>query len=246
MNTRIIRQFGVKARPQNRPLAHRNYVPRVVPCHSQRNASLHLVDSARELGQNLHLGPVTPGEDLLHDRGADKDAREGRRIGFAGKEGELKGRLEALDLAAKVVAVDAHAEAADEFLAALFGGVGLRFHKPRLLGNKRNGRALAAGDDQGIASRELLGSAHFNGLKRSVRSAALGEDGGGGLAEEVDVFDEAALEGQDADFCFCRCSAIGLSLKGGTTSFHPTSVFLSVPDNVRPCTIARPPCIYTT
>ena len=59
--------------------------------------------------------------DLFHDRRADKDAREEFAIL---KEGKVKARLEALNLTTKVVAMDAHSETTDEFLATLFGGVG--------------------------------------------------------------------------------------------------------------------------
>jgi hypothetical protein len=59
--------------------------------------------------------------DLFHDGRADKDA--GKWFPVL-KEGKVKARLEAFNLTTKVVAVDAHGETTDEFLAALFGGVG--------------------------------------------------------------------------------------------------------------------------
>lgn len=111
----------MEAGAQDRTLAHRNNVPRIVLDDGLRNARLHLVDSARQLGQDLDILR----ENLLHHGRADEDAREGGRVGLGGEKGQVERRLEALNLAAKVVAVDADVEAADELLAALFGGVGL-------------------------------------------------------------------------------------------------------------------------
>lgn len=79
MNTSIIRQFRVKARPQNRPLPNRNDIPRIILRHSLRNTRLHSVDSSRQLSHDFHLGPflaLARGENLLHDGGTNKNTRE--------------------------------------------------------------------------------------------------------------------------------------------------------------------------
>lgn len=74
-----------------------------------------------------------------------------------------------------------------------------------------HGGALAAGDDQGVALLQLLGRAHLGEgeLERILLSFLLvlllgrggggGDDVVGGPAQQRQVLDDAALEGQDAD-----------------------------------------------
>lgn len=99
-------------------LAHSNNVSRVILGSRLRDTRLGLVDTARQLGED---SDSFGSENLFDDGSADEDAGE-LRVGA--EERKVEGHLEAFDLAAKVVSVDADAEAADEFLAALFGGVG--------------------------------------------------------------------------------------------------------------------------
>lgn len=66
------------------------------------------------------------GQQLLDDGRADEDRSEGvvGVGGGGGEEGQGEQGLEGLGLASEVVAVHAHVEAADQFLAALLGAVG--------------------------------------------------------------------------------------------------------------------------
>lgn len=115
----------MKTHPQNIPLPHRNNIPRIVLRHRLRLSRLHLVHPPRQFCKHLDIGSVAcfgAAEDFFHDRRSDEDSREGSG-GFA-EEGQGEAGFEALDLAAEVVAVHADAEPADEFLAALFGGIG--------------------------------------------------------------------------------------------------------------------------
>lgn len=126
MNPRIIRQFGMKARPHDRALSNRNDISSITLRNSKRKTSLCSLHPVRKSSQDFDLRPVAMGEDLFHHGGTDEDAGELLRVAaaFAREEGQLDGGSEALHLAAKVVAVDADAETADEGLAALFGAVG--------------------------------------------------------------------------------------------------------------------------
>lgn len=117
VDTGIGCKFGVEAGAQDIALANSNNISRVILDSSLRDTRLGLVDTAGQLGED---GDTLSSEDLFDNRGADEDTGE-LRVGA--KEGEVEGHLEAFDLAAKVVSVDADAEAADEFLAALLGGV---------------------------------------------------------------------------------------------------------------------------
>lgn len=126
MDPRIIRQFRMETRPHNRALANRNDISRITLRNSKRKTSLCSLDPVRKSSQDFNLRPVAMGEHLLHHGGTDEDAGELVRVAaaFAREEGQVDGCSEALHLAAKVVAVDADAETADEGLAALFGAVG--------------------------------------------------------------------------------------------------------------------------
>ena len=128
VHSRVRRQLGVEARAQHVALAHRDNVARIVLDVGLGDDRLRLglvdaVGEGRDDGDARGL-LSRRGEDLFDDGGADEDAIKGLGLGV-GQEGQVEGRDEALDLAAKVVAVDADVEAADELLAALFGGVGL-------------------------------------------------------------------------------------------------------------------------
>lgn len=67
--------------------------------------------------------------------------------------------------------------------------------KARLRRDKGNRCALATGNDEGVAGVELLDGSHFDRLDfNRLVGERLGR-----LADKVDVLDEAALEGEDAD-----------------------------------------------
>jgi hypothetical protein len=123
MHPRIRRQLGVEARPEHIALANRDNVPGIVLGVRFRDGrfGLGLVDAVGEGGDD---GDGRR-QQRLDDGGADKDAVKGMGGSGVGQEGQVEGRDEALNLAAEMVAVDADVEAADERLAALFGGVGL-------------------------------------------------------------------------------------------------------------------------
>lgn len=118
----VVGQLRVEAGANHVGLAHGNNVAGAAGCARLRQARLHLVDAA---GQGSEDGNGVGGraQHLLDDGGANKDAGKGR--GAGAEKGEVQVGDEALNLAAKVVAVDADSEPADELLAALFGGVGL-------------------------------------------------------------------------------------------------------------------------
>lgn len=92
----------------------------------------HLYTWSHLIALHLRLGGH---QQLLDNRRPDEDAWERRRgegdgggpFGYrlCRQERQLDVRHKALDLAAEVVAVDANVQAANEFLAALLGGVGL-------------------------------------------------------------------------------------------------------------------------
>ena len=121
----------METHPQNVALPHGDDVARIVLELRLRDALLHLVDPPGELSQDFDARARRCRclQHLLHDGGADEHAVKGCRVAAVGgcqglaEEGELEIGLERLDLPAKVVPVDAHGQAADEFLAALFGGV---------------------------------------------------------------------------------------------------------------------------
>lgn len=245
----------MEACAQDIALAHGDDVARIVldVGLGHDRLGLGLVDAVgegRDDGDARGLLRRVGGQDLFDDGGADKDAVKGLGLGV-GQEGQVEGRDEALNLAAKVVAVDADVEAANELLAALFGGVGLlgeedeagagapgrfledseedlrrqlscrpdeqgrgrdgdssgkranaldkvaqRLEEARLGGDKGNGGALAAGDDEGVAACQLVWGAHLDGLDGGREDVG---ELGGGLADEGDVLGEAALESEDAD-----------------------------------------------
>jgi len=72
------------------------------------------------------LDAVRDRQDLLDDRRADEDAAEGRRRRAGGvcEKRQVQIGRKALDLAAEVVAVDAHVQPADQLLPAFLGAVG--------------------------------------------------------------------------------------------------------------------------
>lgn len=74
----------------------------------------------------LYLNTVTVGEDLLNNGSADEDASIrliGGLVNRVAKKGKLESRLEAFDLATKVVPVDSYVKSPNEVLAAFFGSV---------------------------------------------------------------------------------------------------------------------------
>lgn len=79
MYTRILGQLRVETRAQYVPLPYGNDIPRVILCARLRHAALHLIHPTWQRGQDLNL---VLGEHLLHNRGADEDARK-RRLGAA-------------------------------------------------------------------------------------------------------------------------------------------------------------------
>lgn len=115
-------EFRVEARTKHIALPYGNNITRRAVDIRLRDASLGLVDSVGK-GSDYCNFAICVGrvgvEDLFDNRCANKDALE--RIAF--QKWQIDGSNEALDLAAKVVAVDANVEATNEFLAALFGGV---------------------------------------------------------------------------------------------------------------------------
>lgn len=121
MHARIGRKFRVEAGAEDVALPDGNDVARRALDIGLGDASLGLVNSVGEGGDDSHLALLggVGVEDLFDDGGADKDALERSVL----EEGQVDRGDEALNLAAKVVAVDADVEAADELLAALFGGV---------------------------------------------------------------------------------------------------------------------------
>ena len=70
-------------------------------------------------------------------------------------------------------------------------------------GHDGHGGGLAAWDDQGVADGELWGGADFGKVKCEFGGGGVGcwggEDVVGGSAEEVEVLNYTALEGEDAD-----------------------------------------------
>lgn len=127
VHARIRGQLRMEARAQNVALAHRDNVTRVIFDIGLGDDRLGfgLVDAVGQGGDDCDArGGAGGGQNLLDDGSADEDAVKGLG-GGVGQEGQVERRDEALNLAAKVVAVDADVEAANELLAALFGGVGL-------------------------------------------------------------------------------------------------------------------------
>ncbi len=70
-------------------------------------------------------------------------------------------------------------------------------------GHDGHGGGLAAGDDQGVAEGEVGGGADFGEREGEFGGGGVWrlrvEDVAGGFAEEVEVLDHTALEGEDPD-----------------------------------------------
>ncbi|RBQ66667.1 hypothetical protein VDGD_21657 [Verticillium dahliae] len=191
----IIRQLRVEARRKDVSLAHGHDVPRLgiaLALARPVDASARL--AARQPRHGLDGSGVKHG---LDDGGADEDAAKRARrlllllfLVVATQKRQLEVGDKRLDLATKVVAVDAHGEPADEGLAALLGrgGDGLvgeqdgagagapdgaafgdegaqRVEEGRLGGEVGDGRRLAAGDQQGGAAGEVGGRADGGGVE---------------------------------------------------------------------------------
>ena len=84
----------------------------------------------------------------------------------------------------------------------------LQYPAPR--GDKAYGGALASGDDQTLAPRQLLWGAHFNELPLRIDAFVLLQRSRG-LAQELDMLAEGALQREDANCeirdsdCHCAC-----------------------------------------
>lgn len=74
-----------------------------------------------------------------------------------------------------------------------------RLEKTRLGGDEGYCCALAAGDHEGIAARKILRRANLDEIKCNCCVGFFGLDVFGCCAEQVQVFLEASLEGEDAD-----------------------------------------------
>lgn len=125
VNARILSELRVEAHAHNGTLSNRNDI--VLFLLADGRAALDLI-LAGDGGEDLDVVI----QKLLDYRSADEDGRKVLvdRLGLVhglvlAEEGEPDGGLEALELAAKVVAGDGDVETADELLAADFGAVGL-------------------------------------------------------------------------------------------------------------------------
>lgn len=95
-----------------------------------------------------------------------------------------------------------------------------RFEHTAALGDERNCGAFSSGENESVAAGELVGGSYFEEAEGCV---VLGCEGWRGLGEEGDVFDEGALEGEDANAEVLRwwwwwgghgCCDSGMSMHG--------------------------------
>lgn len=107
----VVCQLGVEARAKNVVLLHG---------HNIAIGSTVTADTAQHASRSSWRQPMVVVQNLGDDGGPDEDGGKG-----VGQERQVHGVLEAVDLATKVVSVDADVQTADELLAALLGGVDL-------------------------------------------------------------------------------------------------------------------------
>jgi hypothetical protein len=125
MDARILSELGMETHADNRALSNRNDIVFLLLIEGRAALGLFL---AGDRGKDLDIVI----QDLLDYRSANENGGKElvHRLSLVDRlvlaeEGKVNGSLEALELAAKVVAGDGDVEAADELLAADFGAVGL-------------------------------------------------------------------------------------------------------------------------
>ncbi|EFX01806.1 vacuolar carboxypeptidase [Grosmannia clavigera kw1407] len=171
VNARVVGEFGVEARAKDIVLLDSHDVA---------------IDAAKHTNRMVAMTGI---EQLGHDGGADEDGVEEIL-----QKGQFDVSLEAVDLAAKMVAVDTDVEAANMLLAAFFGCVdpfgqedetstgapggffgadklAQPIHQARARGHERERGALAAWNDEAVTTSQFVNRANLHKVKRAQGQA---------------------------------------------------------------------------